>query len=109
MATSQSGARYVVSYIPQTIIGTPVIGAGAVVLRTLASQGFSMTRPEIASNELRTDGFAGTPRKGAKSAPATYSCELSYLTFDGLMAALLRSSFGGGVGAMTPGIVKTFF
>src|ERR1035437_441497 len=109
MAISQSGTRYIVSYIPQTIIRTPVIGAGGIVLRTLASQGFSVNRPEIASGEIRTDGFACTPRKGAKSAPATYACELSYLTFDGLMAALLRSSFAGGVGAVTPGIVKTFF
>jgi len=59
--------------------------------------------------ENRADGFFGAPRKGVKSAPGSYSCELSYLTFDPLMAAFLRSSFAGGVGAMTPGTTKTFF
>lgn len=109
MPVSQSGSSYLVSYIAQTVIGTPVIGAGGTVLRTLASPGFSYSRAEIASAELRADGFTGEPRKGVVNAPASYTSELSYLTYDKLMAAFLRSSFAGGVGAMTPGIVKTFF
>lgn len=109
MATSQSGKSYVISYKNQTIIGTPATGASGVTLRTLASPGFSFNRAEISSNELRTDGFGSAPRKGVKSVPGSFNCELSYLTFDPLLAAMLRSSFAGGVGAMTPGTTKTFF
>lgn len=108
MATSQAGKAYTVTLIAQTIIGTPVTGAGGTVLRTLPSQGLSLNRAEAQSNEDRADGMSGTVHKGVKSAPATYNCPLVYTTHDPLFEAFMRSTFSIGL-VLSPGSTKTFF
>lgn len=106
MPASQSGQNYVIAFKPQTVIGTPVTGASGVVLRTLASQGFSLNRARIQSEEIRADGMRGAPRKGVKSAPGAYACELSYGSFDAMFEHFLRSTFT--VDVLTPGTTKSF-
>jgi hypothetical protein len=105
---SQSGQNYVINYKVQSVIGTPVTGSGGYTLRTLASQGFSYERARIQSQEIRSDGFYGKPRKGVKSAPGSYVCELSYGSFNPLFESFLRSTFNS-VGVLVPGSTKTFF
>lgn len=105
--SSQSGQNYVISFIEQTVIGTPVTGAGGKVLRTLASQAFTYDRALIESQELRPDGMYGSPKKGVKSVPGAFSSELSYGTFDDLFQALLRNTFSAGV--LTPGTTTKAF
>jgi hypothetical protein len=105
---SQSGQNYIVSYKPQTVIGTPATGGSGFVLRTLASQGFALNRARIVSEENRPDGLSGAPRKGVRSAPATYACEMSYGTFDPLFESFLRGTFT--LDVLNPGTAtKTFF
>lgn len=106
MPVSQSGQSYVIAFKPQTVIGTPVTGGSGVVLRTLASQGFSLNRARIQSEEIRADGMRGPPRKGVKSGPGSYACELSYGSFDAMFEHFLRSTFSTDV--LTPGTTKSF-
>lgn len=106
--SSQSGQNYVINYKVQTVIGTPVTGTGGYTLRTLASQGFDFQRARIQSQEIRSDGFYGAPRKGVKSVPGSYLSELSYNTYDPLFESFLRSTFNS-VGVLVPGSTKTFF
>jgi hypothetical protein len=105
---SQSGQNYVINYKVQSVIGTPVTGTGGYTLRTLASQGFDYQRARIQSQEIRSDGFYGKPRKGVKSAPGSYLCELSYNTFNPLYEAFLRGTFDS-VGVLVPGSTRKFF
>lgn len=107
MATSQSGRNYIVSFIPQVTIGTPVIGAGGTVIRTLASQGFSYERAEMKSPEIRSDGMGGNVKKGVVSVPASYLCPLTYGTHDSLFEAFLRGAFS--VGVLSPGTTRKIF
>lgn len=106
MPASQSGQNYVISFKPQVTIGTPVTGASGVTLRTLASTGFSLNRARIQSEEIRGDGMRGAPRKGVKSAPGGYACELSYGSFDAMFEHFLRSTFT--IDVLTPGTAKSF-
>ncbi len=103
--SSQSGQNYTVAFKTQSVVGTPVTGTGGKYIRTLASQGFSLNRALIQSEELRADGMKGAPRKGVKSAPGSYAVEFSYGSFDELLEHFMQSTFAMGV--LTPGSTKS--
>lgn len=104
--SANSGKSYQISFKEQSVIGTPVSGAGAFSFTTLPSSGPTFSRTYIESNEDRADGQSGQSRLGVRSVSGEYSSELKVGAHNPLWEAVLRGSFGSSPEEIDPGTTR---
>lgn len=106
----QTGRNVVVAFKAQPALKTPATaGAGATAFRLTPGGGLRLSRAQIRSNEVRADGQTSRARLGSKRVEGPLSGELSALTHDALMAAVIRGNWSGTT--LTPAVppVKRYF
>lgn len=97
MTAYQNGKSIKIAYAPESTFAVAPSGAsGGKIMRVTATGGMNVKRTLISSNEVRADGMPTMARLGSKSTPGTYGGELSYGTWDDLMAAALRGTWATG-------------
>lgn len=104
---ANSGKSYQISMKEQSVIGTPVSGAGGFTFITLPSSGPTFSRQYIESNEDRSDGQSGQSRLGVRSVSGEYSSELKVGAHIPLWEAVLRGTTSGDT--LVPGTTKRAF
>lgn len=91
--SKQTDRGIVVAFKEQTVIGTPVSGAGAESLRFASSPGLSLETANVASTESRNDGLARAAGLGRKQVSGTFNGPASINSYDTFDAAALRSTW----------------
>lgn len=89
----QSSRNIRVAYKPESTFNTPPGATGATQFRANPGSGLSLSRQNIASNEIRSDLKTTMSRLGSKEVKGSYSGDLSVGTFDPLLEAALRGTW----------------
>ena len=92
--TYQSGQDIAVNYKLESAFGVLPGATGGTALRVnTGSNGLSLSRAQITSNENRRDGMTTRGRNGSKSVSGSYAADLSLGSLDALIEAVLRGTF----------------
>jgi hypothetical protein len=89
----QTNSNILCSYKKQTALGSPASGSAASVLRLSGGNGIKLAKAAIASAEVRNDGMSTRGRHGTQAITAAYNAELSLGSHDGIIEALMRSTW----------------
>lgn len=89
----QSGRNIRVAFKEEPAFGVLPSDTGAQVFR-INSGGLNLAKEPINSNELRADGMSTRGRHGSRSVTGSYVADLSVGTFDDLIEAVFRGTFG---------------
>jgi hypothetical protein len=89
----QTNSNALIAYKKQAGLGTPASGAAASVLRLSGGNGIKLAKAAIASAEVRNDGMSTRGRHGTQAITAAYNAELSLGSHDGIIEALMRSTW----------------
>lgn len=89
----QSGRNIRVAFKEEPAFGVLPGDTGAQVFR-INSGGLNLAKEPINSNELRADGMSTRGRHGSRSVTGSYVADLSVGTFDDLIEAVFRGTFG---------------
>lgn len=89
----QTGKNILVAFKLEGTPGTPAGATGATVFRPV-SGAMQLDKRTIDSQENRRDGQTTRGRHGAKSVAGTYVGEISLGTFDALIEAMFRGTWG---------------
>jgi hypothetical protein len=89
----QTGRNVEVTYKKQSGLGVAATGAGGRVFRINSSQGLTLSKGKIRSNESRRDGQTTLGRHGARSVSGGYSADATLGTFDELIADIMRGTW----------------
>lgn len=89
-----SGRNVAVDFMVQSVIGTPVSGAGASRFRiNSGAPGLVLNKAKIRSNESRSDGMSTRGRHGSRSISGNYPADATLGTFEELIEALMRGTW----------------
>jgi len=92
--TLQTGKNVSIRYKIETAFNTPpAVVTGANVFRPNAGPGLSLSRPEIKSNEIRSDLKTTMSRLGSHEVKGSFAGDLSVGTFDPLFQAVMRGAW----------------
>lgn len=89
----QTNSNALIAYKKQAGLGTPASGASASILRLAGGNGIKLAKAAIASSEVRNDGMSTRGRHGTQAITAAYNAELSLGSHDGIIEALMRSTW----------------
>lgn len=92
----QSAVRTQLIYKAESVFGTPPVATGAQLLRRVSSS-LGLAKDAFTSNEVRSDMQIADVRHGSRSVRGSVEGELSTVTFDEWMAAVLRGTWTTGV------------
>jgi len=79
--------------IESTFNTPPAVVTGANQFRPNAGPGLSLSRPEVKSNEIRSDLKTTMSRLGSKEVKGSYTGDVSVGTFDPLFQAVMRGAW----------------
>ena len=100
------GSRYASYFVQEPASGTSPANAALKVFRATKS-GLDISIAALQSEEIRNDAEIADFRLGARHVEGTASAELSYGTFDDLMAAALRGVWANNI--LVAGILRPSF
>lgn len=101
----QTGRNVAVSYKPETTYGIKPGATGAIAFRP-NSGALTLAKEPINSNEIRADGMSTRGRHGSRSVTGGYTGDMSVGTFDTLIEAAFRGTFGTAL-ALTQATMST--
>lgn len=100
------GARHSVYFVKETISGTTPSTPALTVFRATQNS-LDLKISTLESSELRSDAEVSDLRLGTRSVEGTLSAELTFGTFDDLIAAALRSTWTAD--KLTAGVLRQSF
>lgn len=89
----QTGQNVSVRYKVQSAKGSPASGAGGKELPLVASPGLRLSKANITSPEVRSDGMKSIGRHGSRAVAGTYTAVLRVGALDELLEAGFRSTW----------------
>lgn len=92
--TFQEQSNGYAAFKVQSAKGTQATGSGATQLRATGGAGAQITKNTVKSGEIRQDGMSERGRHGSQRAAATYNSEMSIGSFDDIIEAVMRGTWG---------------
>ncbi len=89
----QTGKNIRVSFKKEVTFNTAPGPTSATVLRVNPSPGLQLARPLITPGEIRGDGMTPMARLGSRSVTGSYSADLSRVSFDEVLEAVVRGTW----------------
>jgi len=104
------GARHSIGYIPEVTYGTTPTSTPAFQLLRNTSVSLALQKDGLKSEEIRSDFQIFAFRQGAYKIAGDIGIEMSYGTYDDLLANLLKSTWGGaGTNVLKAGVARSSF
>jgi len=92
--TYQEQSNAYTAFKAQSGLGAQATGAGAAELRTTGGSGGQMTKAAVESKETRRDGMSKRGRHGSQKTSGSSPGELSLESFDEIIEAVMRGTWG---------------
>lgn len=93
MTVYQTNSNGLVAFKKQSGLGAAATGAGASLLRLSGGAGISLKKAAVNSQEVRNDGMSVRGRHGTQAISAAYQAEVSLGSIDGIIEAIMRSTW----------------